>query len=86
MAGSADLPQDRRAGCSGCFSAPPAASRIDRRLERGPISREQPIAFTAGRWRGELPPGRQISFFEIMMGIEVRRTGKTLDSVVKTAA
>jgi len=24
--------------------------------------------------------------FEIMMGIEVRRTGKTLDSVVKTAA
>jgi len=25
-------------------------------------------------------------FFEIMMGIEVRRTGKTLDSVVKTAA
>jgi uncharacterized membrane protein HdeD (DUF308 family) len=25
-------------------------------------------------------------FFEIMMGIEVRRAGKTVDSVVKTAA
>jgi len=25
-------------------------------------------------------------FFEIMMGIEVRRAGKTLDSVVKNAA